>query len=312
MIGVVFSNCQKEVKTEYVLPDSTYTDRLQFVLKYNPTQFGNFYNILVNHDLADELSTPGPFTVFVPNNDALIYTTDMPDIAHYIFSGGFTLGQLKPGDETTLHGSDGYKLSCRAYSYGNGVRYTANGVLLQVADETASNGYIHVLNGQIPAITYPTCLSCVDGIPAFTTFAYALKRSHLDVLLKDSASVYSVLAPTNDAFLAAGIDIDSVSRQDPDSLAAIIKYHILKGRFYSYDIISQYKGDGINVDTLRIPTLADSPMRVVIYTNGSQDPKDYGFQFVGSNGATSGQGLYQAPYPAGSGVVRYIDLFLKP
>lgn len=312
VMAIAFPDCQKEIKTEYVLPDSTYTGSIQFVLQYNPTQFGIFYNILQIHELADSLSAPGPFTVFAPSNEWVIYTPDIPTVANYIVPKSFPLGQLKPGDAVPVYGKGNYKIWVNAYSFNSKMRYTANGVLITQADQQATNGTINTTAGQLPATVYPSCKACLDGNPSFSTFAYAVRRSGLETLLSDSTAAYSVLVPTNDVFAAAGIDIDSIGRMDVDSVAAMVKFHIMKGRYYSYDFEVRYQGDGTNPDTLSFPTLADSSMKVGIVTNGSTDPKDFYFQFTGSDGSTSYQGLYQTPFPSGAGVVRNIDHILKP
>lgn len=314
LILTTFGSCQKDRVIEYVSPDSTFTGRIKFVLQYNPSEFSIFYSYLQQAGLADTLSTPGPFTAFVTLNSWFQgdYTAYIKDVSQYILPSAPPLKQIEPDKPKLFFTPRGYKIWLNAYDDGNTRRYFANGMQLQTVDQPATNGLIQLLMKGMPDTYAPSCLQYINASSGTTLFAYALRRTHLDDLLKDSSSAYSVLLPNNNAFANVGIDFDSLSREDPDTLSRLVKAHILKGRFFSYDYLSRYQGDGSAQDTVSLPTIGADSVRMIITPDGSTEPLHYFLQFAGALGNTAGMGIGYWDYPAGAGVVRNIDVVLKP
>lgn len=69
-------------------------------------------------------------------------------------------------------------------------------------------------------------LSVLKNNFSFSMFYTALERTGLDKTLEGKGP-FTVLAPDNDAFIASGINADSLSRIDTTTLKKIISYHII-------------------------------------------------------------------------------------
>jgi transforming growth factor-beta-induced protein len=69
----------------------------------------------------------------------------------------------------------------------------------------------------------------VKGINDLSMFSTALDRTGLAATLADAPKQYTVLAPSNAAFTAAGITPDALNTLDLATLTSIIRYHILPG-----------------------------------------------------------------------------------
>merc|ERR1711964_892202 len=123
-------------------------------------RFSTLVDVLVKADLASVLSTPGPFTVFAPTNDAFAKvpaaTLDslLSDNAaltkvllrHVVPGTVFSKG-IKSGTYDTA-GDD--KISAQVYHGGNvKVSSSSGGASVIEADILASNGVIHVIDSVI-------------------------------------------------------------------------------------------------------------------------------------------------------------------
>jgi transforming growth factor-beta-induced protein len=81
-----------------------------------------------------------------------------------------------------------------------------------------------------PALVNITETAVADG--RFTTLVSALERTGLDATLAGSGT-FTVFAPTDDAFAAAGIDLAGLSDED---LTNVLLYHVLGGNIASTDL----------------------------------------------------------------------------
>lgn len=64
----------------------------------------------------------------------------------------------------------------------------------------------------------------------FTTLVSALQRTGLDAVLADEDAEFTVFAPTNDAFNALGVDLNTLS---DEQLRNILLYHVIGGNIAS-------------------------------------------------------------------------------
>ncbi|ASZ12149.1 fasciclin domain-containing protein [Chitinophaga pendula] len=93
----------------------------------------------------------------------------------------------------------------------------------------------------------PTLVAYINNDKQLTLFKEAFYRSGLD---KDAVILnggpFSVFAPIDSAFEAAGLDLNAIRNTEPARLSAILRYHILPGRingetmigFFSIDLTS--------------------------------------------------------------------------
>jgi len=125
----------------------------------DPDNFSILLSLVDEADLAEALSSEGPFTLFAPTNDAF---GEVPDnvisflqedgdalknvLMYHVLSGAISSTDLDDGGNyTTLEGSD-----LHVHEYNGGYREIGNhatGLFADIieADVTASNGVIHVI-----------------------------------------------------------------------------------------------------------------------------------------------------------------------
>lgn len=311
LAAVTLASCEKHYVDVLIPPPDGYFGNIKYVLQYNPSQFSVFYDSLAAAGLIDTLAKPGPFTVFAFTNDLPLY--NLPGLAgNYIVRDSVVIHQVLPGQSKLLTSLSGYRIFLDAFRVGADTFYTANGALIRASDQQAHNGLVNVLGRLMLFNYYPDCMYYVRSNPYMSIFAYALQRSHMDAVLADTSKEYTVLMPSNDAMVAAGLSFEAVSQSDPDSLAEhVIKYHILPGRNFLYGYKAQYHGDGINPDTLSVPTLSGQTLGVVTYPGGATDPMYTLPMFIGASGNTSNFSG-DVDVPAGRCAIHVIGTVLMP
>ena len=243
-------------------------------------------------DLAGTLSGPGPFTVFAPTDgafdalpagtlDALLAdpSGDLTDILLYhVVSGTILSTDLNDGDTApTLLGPN-------ITAGVSGMMVTINGVNVSVANLTASNGVVHVIDA---VLTPPTVVDIVVDSPVHETLEAAVIAAELAGTLSGDGP-FTVFAPTDDAFAAlpAGV-IDALLADPTGDLANILLYHVVGGTALSTDL-----NDGDAIATLLGPDVNVSIDMGMVMINGAE--------------------VVVADILASNGVVHVIDAVLTP
>ncbi|MEM1408508.1 MAG: fasciclin domain-containing protein [Bacteroidota bacterium] len=259
-------------------------------------------------DLVDLLSTDGSYTVFAPTDAAfttfldVIGQTDLDDIPESVlrrvleyhvvvgtaaFSADLTNGQTietalmemtetGPVSETVTIGVDD-----------TGV--TVNDANVTTADVEANNGVVHIIDAVlVPAFELTIVNTVVE--PAyfnkdFSTLTAAVVAADLLTTLIDTDAEYTVFAPTNDAFAAAGI---TELPSDTDELTNVLLYHVLD---------SEVKAADLPATGSAVPTL-NGDFYLSINTDG-----------VFINGSTE---VVETDIDQDNGVVHVIDRTLIP
>ncbi len=210
--------------------------------------------------LADE---NGSFTVFAPTDDAfaklggdtisalLADTETLSDILLYHVISGSVIGStaaisLAGGTVETANG-DSIALSIRENSL------FINDSKVIVTDVVASNGIIHVIDTvlvppaappaddntpeptanpnpveQSPETATDTIFKVAEAA-GFSTLVAAVKVAGLEGALDHPGDIYTVFAPTNEAFAALGQATIDQLLADPAALREIIRLHIIPG-----------------------------------------------------------------------------------
>jgi transforming growth factor-beta-induced protein len=199
-------------------------------------------------DLVSALSGNGTFTVFAPTNTAfgnfldVIGQTSIDDIPedvlksvlqyHVISSASIESSKLTNTSVTTLSGED------IAVTVDGGVKLNGNSNVTQ-ADVKTTNGVVHVVDA---VLVPPSVVPVVGTVVApayfnknFSTLIAAVKAASPSVLQALLTSGKKTLfAPTNAAFLAAGIS----TLPDQATLNAVLGYHVLATEIKAGDIAS--------------------------------------------------------------------------
>merc|ERR1719310_352119 len=202
---------------------------------------------VVAGDLADTLSSPGPFTVFAPTNkgfaalpagtveklmkpenkkelvDILTYhvlpeavlSTDLKASQVVNTVEGKTLDVTKSGDRVRVGASS----------------KDLNNVIK--ADNLASNGVVHIIDGVLlpPSSTTKNIVQLAESVQDLSTLVAAVVAGDLADTLS-SAGPFTVFAPTNEAFsaLPAGVLESLMKPESKKELVDTLTYHVLPER----------------------------------------------------------------------------------
>jgi uncharacterized surface protein with fasciclin (FAS1) repeats len=211
--------------------------------------------------LDDDLSGPGPFTVFAPTDDAFNAlpagtldallqdpTGDLAQILLYHVASGKVMSTDLSDEQiiTTLQGKTVK------------VDITAEGVFINnakvtVADLVADNGVVHVIDAVLLPPSPTTVVDIIVNSPDHTILETAVIAAKLDDDLSGTGP-FTVFAPTDDAFnaLPAGT-LDALLQDPTGDLAQILLYHVASGKVMSTDlsdeqIITTLQGKTVKVD----------------------------------------------------------------
>lgn len=84
-----------------------------------------------------------------------------------------------------------------------------------------------------PEAPITTVVDVAAASEDFETLTAALQATGLDATLSDTDSQFTVFAPTDDAFALLGQETIDALLEDPDTLSAILTYHVLDSRISS-------------------------------------------------------------------------------
>lgn len=180
------------------------------------------------------------------------------------------------------------------------VRKSGNNVLVNLskvtlADVQAKNGIVHVID----KVLMPPTQSIVDVVvnnPNFTLLKAAVIRASQGstnvVELLSGNGPFTVFAPTDAAFTAAGLTEAAINAAAPNSLTPVLGYHVIPGAIFSIDLT-----DGI------MPTMLLSGSTTITLTGG---PK------IKGNGNGSPSNITATDILTTNGVIHVIDKVLLP
>lgn len=240
--------------------------------------------------LASALST-GTQTVFAPDNAAFaasgitsatinsLSAADLAELLTYHVVAARIASSGVPASDTvnTLNGENIY-----ASKNANGV--FVNGSKVKTADVSAANGVIHVISSVLTPPT-STIAELAIATPDLSRLVTAVSHAGLVGAISGPAK-YTVFAPTNAAFAAAGFPTDaSITAADPAVVGAIVKAHILPTNVFASDLIAG--GNAATIQSGVSLTIATTPPSVKI--TGSANPASNivvpaGVNIVATNG----------------------------
>lgn len=160
-----------------------------------------------------------------------------------------------------------------------------NGIKVQTANIVASNGVLHIIS----KVLIPPVGNLVEAVRADTTLTYLAaavvraSQGNINVAaILSSGGIYTVFAPTNQAFRDAGFaTVIDINAADPNVLASILTYHVLAGRVFSSDLTEGAQPTTLAGGTLTI-SLVNGPS---VKGSGNPSPSNIiGTNIMGSNG----------------------------
>jgi uncharacterized surface protein with fasciclin (FAS1) repeats len=295
-----FTSCKKDKTNDPPEKPNTIAD----IVSTN-SSFTILKSAVVKANLATTLSSAGPFTVFAPDDNAFntsgitssviasLSADELKSILLYHTLGSKVMAADVPAGPnapvTTAGGETIYVTKNTKGVFVNGCKVTS-------ADIAASNGVIH----SIEHVLIPPAGNLVEVAQGNNNLTYlvaaVLRASEgstnvAQVLSSDGA--FTVFAPTNQAFIDAGFPtIASLEEADPNTLAAILTYHVISARAFSSDL-----SDGQSLTTANGGTI-----KIGIGSNAT----------VKGNSNESAANITAVNIMATNGVVHVIDKVLLP
>ncbi len=231
-----------------------------------------FVKAVETSGLESQLRSQGPYTLFVPTDEALSrYAQDkginlnhpqnqqqLADILRYHIVPGYLAGTdlyVVPA-ATTLQG-DPVSLSVKdGHAYANGARVIGENL-------SASNGYIHVIDGVLspgdgsyaekaPRPAPQTLLETASNEGSYNTFVKAVKAAGFQDKLQSGQ--YTVFAPTDQAFakLPKGTVESLLKPENRHQLQHLVNSHIVPGRVVQEDLAIEGKARAASGETLHV------------------------------------------------------------
>ncbi len=192
--------------------------------------------------LASALSS-GSLTVFAPDNTAFaaagissatinsLTATQVADLLKYHVVGAKVVSGSVPASDTVKS-----LLGTYIYASKNANGVFVNGIKVKTADVQASNGVIHVISSVLTPPTQ-TIAAIASAEPNLSLLLTAVSRAGLAGAVS-APGKYTVFAPTNAAFIAAGFpDAASINAAPISAVAAIVKAHIIETNVFASDLI---------------------------------------------------------------------------
>jgi transforming growth factor-beta-induced protein len=235
--------------------------------------------------LVSTLQSPGPFTVFGPDNDAFaklpagtVETLVKPEnkeklvniLTYHVLSGTYKISDLKDGQ--ILKTVNGQEIKVTKV----GGKTLINGAAILTPDVLQSNGVAHVIDTVLlpeqtvkvgGAAMYPSkdIVSNVSNASNLTTLVAAVKAAGLVTTLQ-SPGPFTVFGPSNAAFdkLPAGTVETLVKPENKDKLVSILTYHVVSGIYKTSDL-----KDGQVLKTVNGQELAVTVVNGKVMINGA-------------------------------------------
>ena len=245
--------------------------------------------------LVSALQADGPFTVFAPTDDAFAaagidlstFDTDeenatLSDILLYhVVSGAVASSDVTDGmSAEALNGDD------VSFTISEG-SVMVNDATVTSADVMASNGIIHVIDKVLmPPADLGDIPTVAQGTGIHTSLVAAVVQAELLTTLQGDGP-FTVFAPTDDAFAAAGIDLAALDNEEGKAtLTDILLYHVVSGAVPSSAVTDGMSATAVNGDDLSFA--------------------------VGEGVMVNDANVVLADVPASNGVIHVIDKVLMP
>ena len=253
-------------------------------LVVNDPNFSILETAVTRAGLADYLNNTNPITVFAPNNaafaasgitesvvNALPVATLDSILKYHVLSGFVT--------STSVPVSDGVNtvLGTKLFASRNGNGVFVNGLRVSPADIAANNGVVHVVEKVLIPPTQ-TIAAIASSDTSFSFLVAAVAKLGLVPTLSGPGK-FTVFAPTNAAFRAAGItDINAVPVA---TLETVVKYHVLNTNVFASDLTNNASVPTLQGGNLLVNL---SPARVKIASSSATSSNIVAVNITATNG----------------------------
>ncbi len=244
--------------------------------------------------LISKFDSVGSFTIFAPTNEAFaaskidanligVLTSDQLRniLLYHTFDSKYLEADLPSGPNTKITTASGDSVFVTKNSSG----IYLNGIKVQAENLLTTNGVLQTIS----KVLMPPNGNLVESILADTTFEYlaaavvGASEGGLNLAaVLSNGGIYTVFAPTNQAFRDAGFaTVNDINAADPNVLTSILTYHVLAGRVFSSDLIegaqpTTLEGGALTVSLINGPTVKGA--------GNSSASNIIGANIMGSNG----------------------------
>lgn len=249
--------------------------------------FSMMESALVRTGLVTQVQNASDITFLLPDNAAFqnagidqAYLDNLSVDALTTFVLYHEIGQKINSSEFPLGDTISTAANLHVFSNVNDNGIFVNGVHLKLTDIQASNGIVHLLE---KALVPPASnlYDVVAGNPDFTLLKAAVDKASLAGALQTSGK-YTVFAPTNEAFNAAGfMTVADINNADVAVITKIVQDHVLQTEFFQADFIA-----GITLKNLQGDDLLVSSTPPSVSLVGTAQPPSMvtAFDLIGTNG----------------------------
>ena len=249
-----------------VLPAAAKTTELDII--ETASQAGQFETLIAAVQaggLEETLRQPGPFTVFAPSDAAFaklpagtvesLLKPENRDQLVGVLTYHVVPGNVPASQVVTSTGAPTANGQMINFGRNPAGQVTVDGAQIVRTDIRCKNGVIHVID----AVILPSSDNLVvtaDRAGKFKTLLAAAKSAGLDgTLAKDGP--YTIFAPTDQAFEKLGNEkiVELLRPENKETLIAILKHHVVKGRVYSPNAAA--KGTAKTLQGTQLPIKAN-------------------------------------------------------
>jgi len=294
---------------------STNDDATQSIatIATNAPELGTLVAALTATDLVSAVNGTDKITVFAPTNDAFdalgnetlncllapVGLASLSDVLKYHVVPAEAKAADLTNDESLATLDSDHNLTVSLGDNGTVTIKGANSANVTKADIMATNGVVHEVDAVLlpEKFTVPDCGSgtikkTAAGNKDLSTLVAALGAANLTETF-DGKTVYTVFAPTNEAFNKLGDAVTCLLKPaNKDALVEVLTYHVVSG----YDLASDIT-DGLEVPTLEKENLTFKVNESVVSIDTT----------TGSTAKVTIPNVY-----ASNGVVHVIDSVLLP
>jgi transforming growth factor-beta-induced protein len=265
-----FSSCKEESIQNTPEKVSLYT-----IVKSDPVNFSLLKAAIEKAGLVNYLESNNDLTLLAPSDEAFanagltltVINASQPEqlksiIEYHILNKAvlvneaFTSGNQTAVNNATVVLSKSFK------------KFAANGADITNANKVATNGVLHVINAVLKSDEDKSIYEKILANTNLSFLGVAIRRAsegskNLVTDLSNAANNYTLFAPTNAAFIAAGFpDSARIKTTNPEVLANILNYHLLNTRKYTIDMVDTLGIPALNQKLLFLDTRVINPTRV--------------------------------------------------
>ncbi|CCH01111.1 Transforming growth factor-beta-induced protein ig-h3 Beta ig-h3 [Fibrella aestuarina BUZ 2] len=294
------SSCKKDDTP--ATQTNTITDIVQ-----SDSRFTILRAAVIKAGLADALRS-GSLTVFAPTDDAFRaagITTDAissstaaqltPILQYHVLNSRVPAANIPTAANTpqqTLLTTNG-----TVYITKTGNNVSVNGRRVTIADVPADNGVVHVIDGVLMPPTGDVVAAVIADPQNYSLLAQAVQRAGAGVITAlQSTTAATLFAPTNQAFIDAGLSATAIAATPAATLQRVLSYHVVPGRVFSTQL----------TDGLTSPTLLGATPTLRFGVTGT------GVTVTGAGNGTSASNVTSANILTTNAVIHRIDRVLLP